>query len=200
MKGSDSILTTPLLLGIGLLLTVLGIGALSLCWRLSRPLVSPYPCASRQQRFLAGLFDLGVCLVCFAGLAVQDLRLAVVLSPLYLVLRDSLLPGQSLGKVVAGLVVVRLEDGRPAGLSQSLRRNLLFLVPGLNLGAAMFEAVVLCRDPQGMRLGDRLAHTQVVEGRALRQLIRQLRELLRDATKFEELETPRRSCRQDRAA
>jgi len=46
----------------------------------------------------------------------------------------------------------------------SLRRNLLFLLPGANLVAVCLESLTIARDPQGQRLGDRLAQTQVVDG------------------------------------
>jgi uncharacterized RDD family membrane protein YckC len=90
---------------------------------------------------------------------------------LYLLLRDSV-QGQSLGKLLFGLVVIDLETGRPASLRSSVRRNLLFLLPGANVAAAFLETITLLRDGQGQRLGDRLAHTQVVDGLGVKDLVR----------------------------
>jgi hypothetical protein len=53
-----------------------------------------------------------------------------------------------------------------------VRRNLLFLIPGANVVALFLEARTIVRDPQGQRLGDRLAFTQVVDGFAVREFAR----------------------------
>jgi hypothetical protein len=50
-----------------------------------------------------------------------------------------------------------------------VRRNLLFLLPGANVVALFLETRTIVRDPQGQRLGDRLAMTQVVDGLAARE-------------------------------
>jgi len=59
-----------------------------------------------------------------------------------------------------------------------VRRNLLFLIPGLNIVAVIWEIVTVVRDPQGQRLGDRLAQTQVIEGLGARELVRLLQKEL----------------------
>ena len=52
-------------------------------------------------------------------------------------------------------------------------------MPGLNIVAGVLEPFTIVRDPQGQRLGDRLAHTQVVEGLGARELTKIVqRELL----------------------
>ena len=56
--------------------------------------------------------------------------------------------------------------------------QLLFLVPGLNVVAVILETVTTVRDPQGLRLGDRLAQTQVVEGLGARELVKLLQKEL----------------------
>lgn len=53
----------------------------------------------------------------------------------------------------------------------SVRRNVILLVPGANVVAVFLEAVTILRDPQGQRLGDRLAQTQVVEGLGAKDLV-----------------------------
>ena len=57
-----------------------------------------------------------------------------------------------------------------------MRRNLLFLLPGANLVALGLESLMIVRDPQGQRLGDRLAQTQVVDSFTVRELARGLAE------------------------
>lgn len=60
--------------------------------------------------------------------------------------------------------VISLDHGRPCSRVQSAQRNFILLVPGLNLVAAGLETIAVTRDPQGQRLGDMLANTQVIEG------------------------------------
>src|SRR5204863_8581461 len=81
----------------------------------------------------------------------------------YLLGRDGV-RGQGVGKLCVGLVVINIETGQPARLPQSIKRNVLFVVPGANVAAVMLESFTAVRDPQGQRLGDRMAQTQVVLG------------------------------------
>ena len=140
--------------------------------RLTVSLVSPYARADIRKRLFAAAVDtfLVATSVVFAQL-LQSIWFLVAGS-LYLLLRD--MHGQSLGKLIFGLVVVSLDTGRPATLMSSVRRNLLFLLPGANVPAAFLETMTLVRDVQGQRLGDRLAHTQVIEGFGAKDLVRSL--------------------------
>jgi hypothetical protein len=81
-----------------------------------------------------------------------------------------------------GVSVVSLETGRPCALAGSLRRNLLFLLPGANIVALFLEARTLVRDPQGQRLGDRWAQTQVVEGLGAKDVAAEFQAWWRDFT------------------
>ena len=139
--------------------------------RLTVALVSPYARADIRKRLYAGAVD--SLLVATSGVFSQILQSPwfLVSGGLYLLLRDSV-QGQSLGKLLFGLVVISLETGRPATLTHSLRRNLLFLLPGANVAAAFLETMTLVRDVQGQRLGDRLAHTMVIEGYGVTDLAR----------------------------
>ena len=74
--------------------------------------------------------------------------------------------------MVFGLRVIRLDKARPASLADTVRRNLVFLIPGANVVAIFMEALTITRDPQGHRLGDRVAQTQVVVGYGARDLVR----------------------------
>ncbi len=139
--------------------------------RLTVALVSPYARADIRKRLYAAAID--SLLVATSGVFSQILQSPWFLAAgaLYLLLRDSV-QGQSLGKLLFGLVVISLETGRPATIVSSVRRNLLFLLPGANIPAAFLETMTLVRDVQGQRLGDRLAHTQVIEGFGVKDLVK----------------------------
>jgi hypothetical protein len=62
----------------------------------------------------------------------------------------------------------------------SAQRNCILLVPGLNVVAAVLEAFAIARDPQGQRLGDTLANTQVVEGLSAKEFAASLQRTLLD--------------------
>jgi uncharacterized RDD family membrane protein YckC len=138
--------------------------------QLSRAVVSPYPKADLKKRLYAATTD--SLLVATTGLLYQSQGLLsfLIVGALYLLLRDAV-RGQSLGKLLFGLVVISLETGRPAGLGSSVRRNLVLLLPGANVAALFLEVITLARDVQGQRLGDRLAQTQVVEGLGAKDLV-----------------------------
>ena len=98
-------------------------------------------------------------------------------------LRDALfIPGQSIGKCLFGLRVISLADGRPCNRLHSAGRNFILLVPGLHLVSVVLETMAIARDPQGQRLGDTVANTQVVEGLSVKELAASLQRAL--------LETP----------
>ena len=139
--------------------------------RLTVALVSPYARADVRKRLYAAAVD--SLLVATTALFSQILQSPwyLVAGALYLLLRDSV-QGQSLGKLLFGLVVISLETGRPATIVSSVQRNLLFLLPGANVPAAFLETMTLVRDVQGQRLGDRLAHTQVIDGFGVKDLAR----------------------------
>ena len=89
---------------------------------------------------------------------------------LYTLLRDGFGQGQSIGKKMTGLMVVRLTDNLPCTKKDSFVRNvvavglgvLLSWIPVLNFFAAWAEPIIALINQKGMRLGDRLANTQVV--------------------------------------
>jgi uncharacterized RDD family membrane protein YckC len=138
-------------------------------------LVSPYPKASLGKRICAAGID-GLLVASCAVASWNARSLAnVVAATLYLLLRDAF-GGQSIGKLFMGLVVVHVDTGQRCGLAGSLTRNVVLAVPGANLVAVLLEARTLVRDPQGQRLGDRLARTQVVEGFGARDLVKDLQD------------------------
>jgi hypothetical protein len=76
--------------------------------------------------------------------------------------------------------VISLTNGRPCTRLQSAQRNFILVVPGLNVVAAGLETLAVARDPQGQRLGDKLANTQVVEGIGARDFATSLQKALLD--------------------
>lgn len=92
----------------------------------------------------------------------------------YITIADGLMGGRSLGKKVIGLRAVYRKDGRGADFRASILRNstmgalyLIFLVPIAGwvlavLGLA-FELLLIIGSPEGMRLGDEIASTVVLD-------------------------------------
>ncbi len=156
-------------------------------------LASPYPKADIGRRFLSGMVDALLVMTAWILFRYYESPVYLFVGLLYIVLKDSLL-GRSVGKFCFGLVVIDLHTGYPCGRVSSAKRNILFLVPGLNMSAAFLELMTVVRDPQGQRLGDRLAQTQVVEGLGARDLASAFQRWWRDF--LDRLErTPRRSRR-----
>ncbi len=145
--------------------------------RLSRGLVSPYAKADARTRLIAATID-GLLVVATVVLYWEsDLVWYLAVGATYLLLRDGI-KGQSIGKFLLGLVVINLETGLPSALAGSVRRNLLLLLPGAGVVAIFLEARTIVRDPQGQRLGDRLAQTHVVEGFGAKDLVRSFQDWL----------------------
>jgi len=159
---------------------VFGMVYLPILMRQPKAFVSPYSKADVRKRMFAGIADGLIVASCVVLYMSQDSLLFVALGAVYLLFRDALfIPGQSVGKFLYGLRVISLDNGRPCGRLHSAKRNFILLVPGLNLVAAVLEMRAITRDPQGQRLGDTLANTQVVEGLSVKELATSLqRDLL----------------------
>ena len=157
-------MSSSLLFGFVLLPGItLGLAYHPILARLSLALVSPYAKAGVEKRALAATID-GLLVTTTLVLYLKSEFLPYLfIGALYLLLRDGV-AGRSVGKFACGLVVINLKTGRPCGQVASISRNALLLLPGANVVAAFLEAATIVRDPQGQRLGDRLAWTQVIEG------------------------------------
>jgi uncharacterized RDD family membrane protein YckC len=147
-----------------------GVAYLPVLMRQPKAFVSPYPKADVRKRAAAAIADGLLLLTCVVLFGTQDSVLFLAVAAAYLLLRDALfIPGQSVGKFLFGLRVISLGHGRPCSRLQSAQRNFVLVVPGLNVVAAGLETIAVLRDPQGQRLGDMLANTQVVEGFGARE-------------------------------
>jgi uncharacterized RDD family membrane protein YckC len=164
-------MSSSLLIGFVLLPGItLGLAYHPILARLSLALVSPYAKAGVEKRAAAATIDgllVTTALVLYLN---SDFLPYLLIGALYLLLRDAV-AGRSVGKFCCGLVVINLKTGRPCGRGASISRNALLLLPGANIVAAFLEAVTIVRDPQGQRLGDRLAWTQVIEGFGARDAV-----------------------------
>lgn len=148
----------------------------------ARPEGSPYPKAELLPRLLARLTDsiLAAVLPAAAG------TVGGIAAVLYLLFADGVFHGQSPGKKLLGIKVVRLAGRLPAAgeidSRESALRNfpfalalLLFFIPTighflfLTAGSALivFEGWQVVSDKLGLRMGDSFAGTQVVDTKVL---------------------------------
>jgi uncharacterized RDD family membrane protein YckC len=139
---------------------------------------SPYPKAGLLARGVGRSADLIVSLA-FSALFHE---VGVLAGLLYLLVADALWHGQSIGKKIAGTRAVHVPDRTPAGLKESMLRNLpfalaflfysvpligwlLFFVVGLPMIG--FEGYMVYGDALGIRIGDIFADTQVIDGKVV---------------------------------
>jgi len=143
-----------------------------------RPEGSPYPKAELLPRLLARLTDFIVA----TFLAISAGEAGLVLAVLFLLFADGMLRGQSTGKKLLGVKVVQLPSRLDADYRASALRNfpfafalLMLLIPSMGhflfwtTGPAvlLFEGARAFSDKLGLRMGDLLAQTQVVDAKAL---------------------------------
>jgi uncharacterized RDD family membrane protein YckC len=121
-------------------------------------------------RFIDFLIGAAFCLVLFP--------VGVLAGATYIAIADGLFGGQSLGKRIIGLKVVRADDGGPITFKDSLIRNSMYaviylfylipylrwvLIPTVGLIIVGFEFYYLFVDPNGFRVGDLAADTRVID-------------------------------------
>jgi uncharacterized RDD family membrane protein YckC len=93
----------------------------------------------------------------------------------YLLIGDGLFDARSLGKKIMRLRVISNASGAQGNFRESIIRNipfaaavLLFAIPFVgwifSLLILIFEFLLMLGNPEGMRIGDELADTKVVEG------------------------------------
>jgi uncharacterized RDD family membrane protein YckC len=80
-----------------------------------------------------------------------------LLAPVYMLVRDALPGGRSLGKRALGLRVLGA-DGAACTLTESIIRSAVFLIPLFGF----VELFVFLTHAEGRRLGDQWSQTQVV--------------------------------------
>lgn len=137
-----------------------------------------YPKAPLGRRLVAAIID-GI--VVFAAyfplliLAVLDETGFYVPGPLFFVAflgvlwafyynftKDGRANGQSIGKKRMGLMVITLQDDRPCSKGKSCLRQVLYIVPYINMFLGVADIVLVFAHEQGRRIADFVAGTQVV--------------------------------------
>jgi len=129
-----------------------------------------HPKARVLNRFIAKFVDLIV--VAAAGQVVPPVGWLAGLA--YVLIGDGLTGGQSLGKRLIGLQTVVPRSREVSGFRESIVRNLplalaylLFPIPyigwALATAVVLLEALLIIGNEQGLRLGDEIAHTQVLD-------------------------------------
>lgn len=129
-----------------------------------------YPKAHVLNRFIAKVVDLII--VAAADRLVPPVGWVAGLA--YVLIADGLSGGQSVGKRLIGLQTVIPRTREVAGFRESIIRNLplafaylLFPVPwigwALAIAVTAFESLLIVGNEQGVRLGDEVAHTQVLD-------------------------------------
>jgi uncharacterized RDD family membrane protein YckC len=112
----------------------------------------------KQDRFAAWIVDL----VLSCGLGVLTGGAGWPVSLAYWLLKDGLFEGQSIGKRVMGLKVVMGKDQANCNYIASVLRNVLWIVPFINLLMACSGFYAVFINPLRGHWGDRLAETRVV--------------------------------------
>lgn len=150
---------------------------LPLARRLVPAVVTPYGKANLRRRFAAAAVDAFVVLTGIIFWWTLQSALMLFAAAIYVLLRDALFArGQSVGKFLFGLHVIHVRTQERCSRLRSVARNAVFVVPGLNLVGVVLESMTIVRDPQGERLGDLLAGTQVVEGLGAREFVKSVAE------------------------
>ena len=90
--------------------------------RLAMALVSRYPKANIEKRLLAAAIDGLLVMTAWFLYQAMDSYAPLAGGAVYLLLRDAV-GGQSIGKIMMGLTVIRVETGQPCTAMDSVRRN-----------------------------------------------------------------------------
>ena len=129
---------------------------------------------AHQRRVFARVLDLGIAL----GLAWLFPPIGAGLALTYMLVADAIWQGQSLGKRLFGVTVLRIPSGKPGGLLTSIVRNLpmatvlllavlplvsFILLPTLGLGLLAAESYLTRVRGRGRRMGDVLADCYVAD-------------------------------------
>jgi uncharacterized RDD family membrane protein YckC len=122
----------------------------------SVPQSSAYAPAELGKRFLAALID-GIIGAVLGSLGALP-------GIIYLLIKDGLFDGRSVGKKVMGLRVVNVVTGQPCDFKASAIRHVVSIVPCVNAIYGIVEIVMVLTKPDRRRFGDKWADTMVIEG------------------------------------
>ena len=164
---------------VGLPLTILGLILYSIIYKVKKTIISPYTKANLLKRLLASFIDVSICFTFYYLFTYFKNNYFLIIIGAYILCKDILFEGRSIGKLLVGLIVIQITNGKPCKISQSILRNTLFIIPGLNIVSFFFEVFLIYKDKQGIRLGDRLANTQVIEGMKVPELAKYFQFILK---------------------
>lgn len=127
--------------------------------------------ASRSLRIIAGVIDFAIALILAVLLLSPRLRMFNMLilkriisfaaPTLYLLLKDCI-DGKSIGKLFTGLTVFNIRENKPAGISDSILRNGLLVIPFFGPILAFFQILF-----KNKRWGDGFSNTVVIKDNRL---------------------------------
>ncbi|MBI4004184.1 MAG: RDD family protein [Candidatus Omnitrophica bacterium] len=112
-----------------------------------------------RQRVIAWIIDALILL----GLLILFQGLGWLVGGAYILFRDGCFEGQSPGKRIMGLKVVAHKDRLRCTFLDSAVRNVLWVIPVVNVVLGFTGLHDLVHDPRGRHWGDRLANTQVIK-------------------------------------
>lgn len=129
-----------------------------------------YPKANSLNRHLAKFIDVLIAV----GLSKLLLPVGLFAGLLYIIIADGFFEGQSIGKKLIGLRAIVLPEGKKAGFREAIIRNIPFaiayslcLIPYVGWLFAIIiiglESILVIGNEQGLRIGDEIAKTQVVD-------------------------------------
>ena len=116
-----------------------------------------------RKRLIAWAIDVGI-VVGIQRLCDGAMGLGWAASAGYWLIRDGCFEGQSIGKRLMGLKVVVGSSSARCTVKASVIRNLLWVVPIINLVMALNGLYAIITHATGRHWGDRLADTRVVVG------------------------------------
>lgn len=130
--------------------------------------------ASRSLRIIAGVIDFAIALILAILLLSPRLRMfkmliltriiSVLAPTLYLLLKDCI-DGKSIGKLFTGLTVFNIREKKPAGISDSILRNGLLIIPLIGPTLAFFQILF-----KNKRWGDEFSNTIVINDNRLKEM------------------------------
>lgn len=139
-------------------------------------MTTDYPKADVSIRLIAFLIDLAVYVVIWVLLFFW-LRLGNYLTGLaaglYIVFRDGLFNGQSVGKKLMQQRVIRRDSDDACDFTHSVKRNIILYIPNLfrfinffggilGIVIVALELYFIFTNERGLRWGDQFAETQVI--------------------------------------
>ena len=118
--------------------------------------------ANIVNRYMAGAVDFGIVLLIYL-IFTNSLKINIILASIFILFRDCLGGGKSIGKIIFNLNTQKSQDESPSTFRESILRNFFFIIPIVNYLMIAIELFLIYWDADGSRIGDKIAITQVVD-------------------------------------